>query len=136
MPRWYRLAHTFLRLARLTAKQANIHFTRGLAKRGVTSFAVHPGTIMTTSAAQALPEDLLVVLRARLVTLGIVEKTVQQGSSTNVVAALDPALKEHSGAYMADCQVAETTGDAVNYEGAVEALWELSEKLSGERFEI
>lgn len=118
------------------AKQANIHFTRGLAKRGVTSFAVHPGAILTTSAALASPKELIQGLKAQFASLGIVEKTVEQGSSTNVVAAVDPSLKEHNGAYLADCGVAETIGDGVNYEGAVEALWELSEKLVGERFEV
>jgi len=56
--------------------------------------------------------------------------TLDQGTSTILVAALDPALgKPQKGVYMSQCQIA----DAAPYTHDLDVanrLWELSEKLT------
>lgn len=58
-------------------------------------------------------------------------KTVQQGCSTTLVAALDPDLP--SGSYLEDCVVAEPEAYARDQEKA-ELLWATSEKIVGQTF--
>ena len=62
-----------------------------------------------------------------------VEKTMQQGCATTLVAALDPSIESKSGAYLDDGDVAPKQPDAA--QGDEERLWALSEKLVGEKFE-
>lgn len=84
-------------------------------------------------------------------------KSLEQGTSTTLVAALDPALKgkyiptlglnhtssmlilgnhtDHSGVYLSDCQITETAEYTTNPDYA-ERLWELSEKLVGQKFDL
>jgi hypothetical protein len=62
------------------------------------------------------------------------EKTLQQGCATTLVAALDPTIESQSGAYLWNGNVREEqpwTGVEDQ-----EKLWELSEKLTGEKFEL
>ena len=59
-------------------------------------------------------------------------KTLQQGCSTTLVAALDPSIP--SGAYLEDCNTAEPEAHATDKEKARQ-LWVLSEKLVGQKFE-
>ncbi|KAH0834512.1 hypothetical protein AYO21_08398 [Fonsecaea monophora] len=62
-------------------------------------------------------------------------KTLQQGCATQLRAALDPTLAVDSGAYLDDCQV---TRVAVHEGHAryTDQVWELSERLVGEKFEF
>ena len=63
-------------------------------------------------------------------------KTHSQGSATTVVASLDPNIGDRSGAYLCDCKV-DHDGIVMPYatdkENAAK-LWDLSEKLVGEKF--
>lgn len=59
------------------------------------------------------------------------KKTIEQGCSTSLVAALDPAVP--AAAYMANCQVAEPSSESVDKRNAAQ-LWDLSNKLTGEEF--
>jgi hypothetical protein len=59
-------------------------------------------------------------------------KTLQQGCSTTLVAALDPSIP--SGSYLEDCNVAQAEAYAMDQERA-EQLWALSEKLVGQKFD-
>ncbi|TGO63872.1 hypothetical protein BCON_0010g00370 [Botryotinia convoluta] len=124
------------------SKAANILFTVELAKRlkskGVQAFAVHPGLIGTNLARDMVPEKDYGPMIERFVSRGYINmdgplpwKSLEVGTSTTLVAALDPALKDHSGVYLADCQVAETAEYTTNPEYA-ERLWALSEKLVGQ----
>ncbi len=61
-------------------------------------------------------------------------KTLTQGASTTLVAALDPALPGLSPAYLADCRIQEPYEYALDPEGA-EKLWRISEELVGQRFD-
>ena len=58
-------------------------------------------------------------------------KTLEQGCSTTLVAALDPTLQ--SGCYLEDCIVAEPEFYAKDQEKAA-LLWALSEELVGQSF--
>lgn len=64
-------------------------------------------------------------------------KNQSQGSATTIVAALDPNIKERSGAYLADCQVTHNspTKDYAFDPSNAEKLWTLSENLVGQKFE-
>jgi hypothetical protein len=59
------------------------------------------------------------------------QKTLEQGCSTTLVAALDPELP--SGAFLENCVVADPKPIANNQELA-EKYWEVSEKIVGETF--
>ena len=64
---------------------------------------------------------------------------LEQGSSTALVAALDPMLPmpnvDGDNVYLDDCQSREAVAWARKRENA-EKLWELSERLVGERFSV
>jgi NAD(P)-dependent dehydrogenase (short-subunit alcohol dehydrogenase family) len=137
------------------AKTANALFGRELARRagpsGVLSFSVHPGGIIT-DLGRHLTDDLLNEMadfarRRSSATSGesrdIHFKSVEAGAATQVWAATTPDLVEHNGAYLADCGLGVLGGDPgvngfmpylLDDEHAV-ALWELSERLVGQRFD-
>jgi NAD(P)-dependent dehydrogenase (short-subunit alcohol dehydrogenase family) len=81
------------------SKTANVLFTQALAKRGHTSYAVHPGVILT-ELGRHLTADDSEGLAKRLPTF----KTVAQGAATTVYACVAPDLP--NGAYLEDCGVA------------------------------
>lgn len=60
-------------------------------------------------------------------------KTVQQGCSTTLVAALDPSI--NSGDYLEDCSPAQPEAHVKDKQKA-EKLWILSEKLVGQKFDL
>lgn len=65
------------------------------------------------------------------------QKTLQQGCSTTLVAALDPEIQEKSGAYLVNGNIfeeKELPRHAVGLENE-EKLWTVSGGLVGERFE-
>ena len=72
-------------------------------------------------------------------------KTLGAGASTSLVAALDPKLavgvaetkngSENWGAFLNDCQISGQARPSAVSSSDAEKLWELSEKLVGERFE-
>jgi NAD(P)-dependent dehydrogenase (short-subunit alcohol dehydrogenase family) len=124
------------------SKTANILFSKGLAKRGVTSFAVHPGLILTTHLSDEM--DITVFGAIDEVTeantgrrFGAMDrpKTIEQGDATTIVAAFDPTIADQSGGYLADSVVVDVLDHAKD-EVMVEKLWEISEKLAGERFTV
>jgi len=131
------------------AKTANILFsvelTRRLAARGITANAVHPGAIAETELGRHLgPEDLKAMLGRAKHGPRLVFKSVGAGAATSVWAAVAPELAGRGGLYLEDCHVAAVNDDADNGENgyrsyaadpvAARRLWELSERLVGERF--
>lgn len=60
-------------------------------------------------------------------------KSIQQGCSTTLVAALDPSI--NSGDYLEDCNLAEPEAHVMD-ERKAEKLWVLSEKLVGQKFDL
>ena len=81
------------------SKTANILFTQGLAARGYTSYALHPGVILTELGRHLSAEDGE-GLAKRLPTF----KTVPQGAATTVWAAVAEGIP--NGSYLEDCGVA------------------------------
>ena len=129
------------------SKTANALFSVGLDQRlqdkGVRAFAVHPGMIMTELSRHMEQSDMEAILRGRDISeIGF--KTVEQGSATSVWAATSAELASKGGLYLEDCQIAEAaTADS---EKGVEAyaldasaanqLWQMSEALVGETFDL
>lgn len=63
-------------------------------------------------------------------------KTLQQGCSTTLVAALDPAIQPQNGAYLLNGDIAvHPPPDYLRLPENEVRLWDLSEKLVGEKFE-
>lgn len=129
------------------SKTANALFAVGLDNRlqdkGVRSFAVHPGMIMTELSRHMDQSDMEAILNGRdIESIGF--KTVPQGSATSIWAATSADLEGRGGIYLEDCHVAlPATPDG---EGGIEAyavdpdvankLWQLSQEMVGERFEL
>lgn len=124
------------------SKTANVLFSVGLdarlKDRGVRSFAVHPGMIVTPLGRHMVAEDFTI-------DRGPMEefKQLEQGAATTVWAATSPALCDHGGVYLADCQVADVDdSDLVSWgvksyaidAEAADRLWAVSESLVGQTF--
>jgi NAD(P)-dependent dehydrogenase (short-subunit alcohol dehydrogenase family) len=127
------------------SKTANALFSVGLDKRlqekGVRSFAVHPGMIMTELSRHMDPADMEAILRGRD-PADLQFKTVEQGSATSIWAATSPSLEGRGGLYLEDCHIAEPAsdeGDAGVESYAVDpdiadTLWQMSEEMVGQSF--
>ena len=128
------------------SKTANVLFAVGLERRlggaGVHANALHPGAIMTELARHLQQEDYQ-FLQSR--NRGMKFKTVESGSATSVFAATAPELEGRGGLYLEDCHVAaiDDAPDALDGvkswaldAGNAERLWEVSERLVGERFTL
>lgn len=109
------------------SKSANILFTLGLAARGYTAYAVHPGAIETGLTRHLEGAELEAVASASQSET----RTVEQGAATLVWAAVADGIP--SGAYLADCAVADAAPHAVD-PSEVERLWTWSEEQVGTRF--
>lgn len=131
------------------AKTANILFsvelTRRLAAAGITANAVHPGAIATTDLARHLgPDDFAQMMRRTKSTHRLPFKSMEAGAATSVWAAVAPELEGRGGLYLENCHVGAMSDDPDNVQdgyrsyatdpAAARRLWELSERLVGERF--
>jgi NAD(P)-dependent dehydrogenase (short-subunit alcohol dehydrogenase family) len=130
------------------SKSANVLFTveldRRLQAKGVRSFAVHPGVIMTELARHLTPEDIKDLMDQAPGDDGLVFKPVEAGAATSCWAASAPELDGRGGLYLEDCAIAEpVTSDegshgfmphAIDPEAA-KRLWAISEELHGVRFD-
>jgi len=139
------------------AKTANALFARELARRAgagrLLSFAVHPGVIATDLGRHLtddLVHDMVEFARRRSASAGstgeshgLQFKSVEAGAATQVWAATTADLADHNGAYLADCGVGVLGADPgangfrpylLDDEHAL-ALWALSERLVGQRFD-
>ena len=139
------------------AKTANALFARELGRRagpsGLLSFAVHPGGIVTDLGRHLnddLINDMADFARRRSAAAGgsgasaaMHFKTVEAGAATQVWAATTSELADHNGAYLANCGLGVLGADpGVNGfmpylldDDHAAALWELSERLVGQRFD-
>lgn len=110
------------------SKMANLLFSKELARRFAgtkkTSNAIHPGVIKTNLGRHMHP-----VARVVFGTVGpLVLKSPAQGAATEVYAAVHPSVAGVSGAYLADCNIANPRADA-NDSDLAKRLWEVSEKI-------
>ncbi|KAI1265624.1 hypothetical protein F5Y18DRAFT_435580 [Xylariaceae sp. FL1019] len=142
------------------AKSANILFSvalnQRLGARGVRAFAPTPGSVQTGlqdhvkalgDRARALYEEAAwKVSGVSIDELRQLEpvstywvKTLQQGSATIIRAALDPTLVDDEGVYVEDA-VLKTDPSIVKSWATdpelAQKLWQLSEKLVGQNFDV
>ncbi|MEM7687810.1 MAG: SDR family NAD(P)-dependent oxidoreductase [Pseudomonadota bacterium] len=129
------------------AKTANALFSVGLEQRfgdqGVHAYAVHPGGIHT-NLGRHLSEEQEQALEERILANDpdFEFKSIPQGAATQVWAATTPQLEGRGGVYCEDCHVAEvddesSTGGVRSYAldpKTADALWTLSEEMTGEIF--
>jgi NAD(P)-dependent dehydrogenase (short-subunit alcohol dehydrogenase family) len=130
------------------SKTANALFAVGLdarlGQRGVRSFAVHPGMILTELGRHLDTADHEALMSRRASSEELVFKSVEQGAATSVWAATSVELEGRGGLYLEDCQIAapaapEGSNGVESY--AVDAtsagqLWRLSEELVGQTFKF
>lgn len=129
------------------SKTANVLFSVGLeqrfAEKGIHSYAVHPGGIMTNLGrhmTDEMREALLETMKDR--GAGFEWKTIPQGAATSCWAATAEEIEGQGGVYCEDCNVAEIdnespTGGVRSYaleKANADALWEMSERMTGETF--
>ncbi len=114
------------------SKLANLLFAKELARRSedraFTINAVHPGVIPTNIGRTMNP-----ILRAAFSSALVrpFTKTTEQGAATTCYVATNPALKDVSGHYFADCNQAFVSAPGRNAKLA-SRLWEASEEIAGE----
>ena len=99
---------------------------------------------MTELARNFAPETLEAI--KQVMESGAVDlKTLGAGASTSLVAALDPKLavgvgethegSENWGSFLDNCQISGKAWPSAVSSKDAEMLWEVSEKLVGEKFE-
>ncbi|KAI2731898.1 hypothetical protein CBS147332_1037 [Penicillium roqueforti] len=132
------------------SKTSNVLMATYLAQRlgskGLTAYSLHPGVVFGTTLAKDLDWTVdLPALRAVDKFMGNKEgwlefkqKSPQEGAATHVYAAFEPSLRDHNGAYLQDCHVADPWTDTIKPWATdkveAEKLWKLSEKLVGQEF--
>ncbi|MGO9603918.1 MAG: hypothetical protein ACLQAT_11055, partial [Candidatus Binataceae bacterium] len=133
------------------SKTANVLFAlelnRRLEPKGINTYAVHPGGIMTNLQRDMSKEEIRAfgwVDENGKVREGF--KTPAGGASTAVWCATSPSLAAGGGVYCEDCNIAQAV--PANDQGfagvrpwaidpdAAMRLWTLSEKILGETFAI
>ena len=131
------------------SKTANVLFAveleRRLSSHGVHANALHPGAILTELGRHLEPEDLE-FLRSRAPAGSTLQfKSIEAGAATSVFAATAPELEGRGGLYLEDCHVAAINDapDALDGvksyamdAGNAQRLWDVSEKLVGQRFAL
>ncbi|KUJ20989.1 NAD(P)-binding protein [Mollisia scopiformis] len=129
------------------SKTGNVLFAAGLAQklksRGIQSFALQPGLVLESNLSGHVTPDMWTsaLKIANEATEGSiteleVPKTLQEGSSTPLVAALDPTIESQSGGFLQDCVVIPIEGEHAKGQENIDKLWALSEKLVGQKFEL
>jgi NAD(P)-dependent dehydrogenase (short-subunit alcohol dehydrogenase family) len=102
-----------------------------LASKGIFAFSVNPGIVYSTGSKKVY-DTFDDKQRKDLAAFGIM-KTIDQGSATTIVAALDPGLTPEAGTYLVNCQIADAMAPAyATSKEMAERLWKLSENLVGE----
>ena len=125
------------------SKTANILFAKQFnqiyASEGILAFSLHPGGILTNIQHQVSMEERRAMGWYKDDgTLLDVFKSVEQGASTSVYAALAPELDNHGGAYLEDCAISKGINPEPSYWGmaphvldmeSAKRLWSLSEQM-------
>ncbi|KAJ3234673.1 hypothetical protein HDU81_001211 [Chytriomyces hyalinus] len=121
------------------AKTANIllamQLNKLLGSKGVQAFSLHPGSILT-DLQEHLPVEEQIALGWRTPegVLQPVFKSIPEGASTHLVAALSSEISGKGGSYLEDCQIVPTRTEESKDPMAAEELWLLSEEKVGQKF--
>ncbi|AQR94534.1 oxidoreductase [Clostridium saccharoperbutylacetonicum] len=139
------------------SKSANILFAVELDRLGkeygVRAFAVHPGLIPATDLGRFSLDGKVTTQELKNKDKKTVDKqsvnefkTIEQGAATSVWCATSPLLNEMAGVYCEDCDISEAvTADSLKENGVrpwaidtdlARRLWQLSEELTGIKFNI
>lgn len=129
------------------SKTANVLFSAGLAQKlkskGIQSYALQPGLVMESNLSNHVTPDMfasaLEIANANSNGKKVEmeqPKTLQEGCSTALVAALDPSIEEQSGGFLQDCIVRPVEQDYAKGQENIDKLWALSEKLVGQKFDL
>ncbi len=133
-------------------KTANILFSVALNQRyhktkGLKAFALHPGSITTELQKFLTPELIATAVKKVYGDIPMNKlpprKTLQQGCSTQIRAAIDPTLEiggdGNEGVFLTDCEQSSAEHTlaprSVNADDA-RRLWPWTEELVGEKFPI
>ncbi|XP_045143911.1 retinol dehydrogenase 11 isoform X2 [Echinops telfairi] len=115
-------------LAYCQSKLANVLFTQELARRlkgsGVTTYAVHPGSVNSELTRYSTFMTCMWWLFSCFL------KTPEQGAQTSLHCALTEGLERLSGEYFSDCRVGWVSAQARN-ETVARRLWDVSCDLLG-----
>ena len=115
------------------SKLANLLFAKELARRfagtAKTANAVHPGIILATNLFRDINLPQAVKATAAGVLTPLAYKTIPQGAATSCYVAVNPATRELSGQYFADCNIARPRAVA-NDSALAMRLWEVSERIA------
>ncbi|MBN4050303.1 SDR family NAD(P)-dependent oxidoreductase [Desulfobulbus sp. AH-315-M07] len=110
------------------SKLANILFSNALGRRlegsGVTSNAVHPGSVATSITRGSL------IARIGQAVIRPFLKSPKQGAATSLHVATSPELTNTTAKYFANCAETKPSPEALD-QAAAERLWELSERITG-----
>ncbi|KAJ7183621.1 hypothetical protein C8R46DRAFT_1344389 [Mycena filopes] len=131
-------------LAYFQAKSANILTALELSKRSkgaINAYSLHPGVIFTNinQREEALPEMQAMGILGpdgRPNTEKFDWKSIPQGAgATTVAASFDPRISDKAGAYLDNSRVANESIAAHSSDAAIaERLWDITEKIVGEKF--
>ena len=128
--------HTFLSYG--SSKLANVafavEFDRRFRTQGVRSVALHPGVISTSFRAKVKAEetfDAKLMVALFWVLDGVMSKSVSQGASTSLYAALGPASL--GGQYVDDSQPTPLTSDVAAAVANLDTFWSNTLALIGDR---
>lgn len=120
-----------------------VELDRRLRDLGVRAASVHPGEIRT-GLGRHLDDDTSALMAERLAGREMVFKSVAAGAATSVWTGVVADADAIGGRYCENCQVAEVTSDPASTAGVfahaldgdrARALWTISERLVGERFD-
>ncbi|MEH6585558.1 MAG: SDR family oxidoreductase [Halioglobus sp.] len=101
-------------------------FSERHQSRDIIAHSVHPGVVSTELGRdQAGLFSVIGVLARPLM------KNVEQGASTQVLAALSPEHGDHGGLYFKDCRVARPQHKLANDDALAKELWQRSVELVG-----
>ena len=105
------------------AKLYNVLFTKSLADKGLTSYALHPGVI-DSGFGDSLPGFFKLMWKLGKPFM----KTTREGASTSIYLATNKLSADKNGAYFKDKKVTKASA-AANSQAARDRLWEESEKM-------
>src|SRR5579871_1281848 len=128
-----------------------VAFDRRHRADGVRAAAVHPGFIqteLTRHFGRTMIQQMIGRINSERAPAGLPHltwKSILQGAATTVWAGVVADAEEIGGRYCQDCAAVRTvSGDPAAYSGVqpyavdpahAEALWDLAERLAGERFD-
>merc|ERR1711924_479893 len=119
------------------SKLCNVLFANELQRRygnrGFTAMSIHPGGVRTELARYFI-DDIPKPVLPLLAPVAFFTKSVEDGASTQIYCAADPALQATGGGkYFDNCKEAPQNPVAQD-EAVAKRLWSISEELTGVKF--